>query len=125
MTEGPPNHSDSRKKVLVVEDNVHLRRALTRLLEVEGYEVQSSETVGAARAMLDGQAALLLDLELPDGTSVSLIRDAKAHRPGVRIAVLSGAPDALIVRAQDAGADVVMSKPIDVPRLLAWLRALV
>jgi DNA-binding response OmpR family regulator len=122
MPEGTSNQT--RGAVLIVEDDRYVRRALARLLEMEGYAVQASESIGGAMAQLDGQTAVLLDLELPDGLGTTLLHHIRAHHRHVRVAVLSGAPEPLLAEAQQLGPDLLIEKPVDVPQLLAWLRSL-
>jgi len=114
----------SRISVLLVEDNPPARVALARILELEGYVVISAGTLGAAADKLDGQAALVLDLELPDGLGTELLGRIRREGRELGVVVLSGADDGLIAEAQRLAPDVMMRKPVDVAELLKWLREL-
>lgn len=67
-------------KVLIVEDNPTTRTALEKLLAMEGFHVQSAGTLRRGRELLDGQAAIILDLDLPDGNGVELLRQIRADK---------------------------------------------
>lgn len=113
-----------RCAVLVVEDNPYIRRALARLLELEGYRVQSAETVAGALYKLDGQIAVLLDLDLPDGPGTLLLKHIDEAHNHLRVAVVSGSTEERLAEARRLNADLVMQKPLDVQKLLDWLATL-
>jgi DNA-binding response OmpR family regulator len=108
--------------VLVVEDDKVVRLALARILRLEGFAVLSAASLAEAYALLDGQDAVLLDLNLPDGLGTEVLARIKAHHPRTRVAVLTGAEFDVLDQAIQMGADQVMRKPIDLYSLLAWLR---
>jgi len=112
-----------RVKVLIVEDDLMQRRALARLLTLEGYAVETAGAVNEASAKLDGQAVALLDLNLPDGLGTDLLKRIREAHPHISVVVLSAAVDALITDAMNLGPDLVVRKPVDVAALLQWLRA--
>ncbi|GGZ21120.1 response regulator [Streptomyces poonensis] len=112
-------------RVLVVEDDAQLARALVINLQARQYTVESAPD-GATALALSVTAppdALILDLGLPDMDGVELI---KALRRWSRASVLvlsarNGSEDK--IRALDAGADDYMTKPFSMDELLARLRA--
>ncbi len=112
-------------RVLVVDDERGLRRALGINLKARGYEV----TLAA-----DGQSALraasrnppdvvVLDLGLPDIDGVSVIEGLRGwtEAPILVLSARSGEPDKVV--ALDAGADDYVTKPFGMDELLARLRA--
>lgn len=109
--------------VLIVEDNETARRCLARLLTLQGYKVETAGTFAVAAAELDGQAVVLLDLNLPDGIGTELLQAVRAHHPQMHVVILSGAAEDLLDEARALGPDLVMRKPADVPALLKWLDA--
>jgi len=124
-----PGGSSTRtnaERVLVVEDEPALLRALEINLRARGYQVSSS---GNGRAALAEAArrppdAVLLDLGLPDLDGTELIRRLRSWT-AVPVLVLSGrAGSGDKIGALDAGADDYVTKPFSMEELLARLRAL-
>lgn len=112
-------------RVLVVDDEPQILRALRVNLSARDYDV---ETVPTARGALDAAARrppdlVILDLGLPDMDGVEVIRGLRGWTT-VPIIVLSGRTDSTDkVEALDAGADDYLTKPFGVDELLARLRA--
>ncbi len=74
--------------VLFVEDEPHLQRVLTRVLQESGYRVQAVGSVEAAvaAALAERPAVLVLDVNLPDGTGWGVLRRLASH--GITCATL-------------------------------------
>jgi two-component system CheB/CheR fusion protein len=102
-------------KVLLAEDARDIRDVFTLLLQAEGAEVTATGS-GREAAELGAQGAfdvLLTDLGLPDIPGDLVIRHVLAtarRRPWV--VVVTGYDEPFISRAREAGADVVLTKPI-------------
>lgn len=64
---------------------------------------------------------ILLDLMLPDGSGVSVIRKVKSDRLPSRVCVVTGCATDLLAEARSAGADHAFVKPLDVERLMTVL----
>ncbi|WP_239334225.1 response regulator [Frankia sp. CiP3] len=112
-------------RVLVVDDEPQLVRALRINLHARGYEVQTAEDGRQAlrRAGSYQPDIILLDLGLPDLDGVEIIRGVRGWST-VPIIVLSGRVGSSDkVAALDAGADDYVTKPFDIDELLARLRA--
>jgi two-component system KDP operon response regulator KdpE len=112
-------------RVLVVDDEPQIRRALRTSLEAHGYEVQAVGTgeeavVGAAES---GPELLLLDLGLPDLDGTEVIRRVRGFSevPIIVLSVRDQQSDK--VAALDAGADDYVTKPFAMEELLARARA--
>jgi two-component system, OmpR family, KDP operon response regulator KdpE len=114
------------ERVLIVEDEPALARALQINLRARGYEVITSSTghgalVEAARRL---PAAVLLDLGLPDLDGTDVIRQLR-ESSAVPVLVLSGRTGSGDkIGALDAGADDYVTKPFSMEELMARLRAL-
>jgi two-component system KDP operon response regulator KdpE len=111
--------------VVVIEDEAQIRRFVRSALEGEGWQVFEAETLqrGLSEAGTRKPDLLVLDLGLPDGDGLDLIRDVRGWS-GVPIIVLSARSDeADKVAALDAGADDYLTKPFGVGELLARVRA--
>ena len=115
-------------RVLVVDDDSAMALLERRLLEEEGYTVDTAVDGESARllAMVNDYDAIVLDLMLPDGNSIPLIQQLRLKGKDTPIAVLTGTTDkTATVRALDAGADDYLTKPIVFDEFKARLRALV
>ena len=112
-------------RVLVVEDDPHMRRALDLNLTARGYEVTAAEdgTEALHQQSMREPDVIVLDLGLPDMDGLDVIRAIRRHSH-VPIVVLSarvGSSDKIV--ALDLGADDFVTKPFDMGELLARLRA--
>ena len=115
----------SGPRVLVVDDEPQILRALQTTLRGAGYEVvtaTSAEEALAAAAMRVPEA-VILDLVLPDGSGVEVCRELRTWT-SVPVLILSAVGEEREkVAALDAGADDYVTKPFGVDELLARLRA--
>jgi two-component system KDP operon response regulator KdpE len=112
-------------QILIVEDDDGIRNVLRVLLEAENYRVVEAAT--ARRAEIEARShkpdLLLVDLGLPDGDGIEVIKRVRAWSP-VPIVVLSARTlEAQKIAALDAGADDYVTKPFSAPELLARVRA--
>jgi two-component system KDP operon response regulator KdpE len=112
-------------RVLVVDDEPQILRALSINLRARRYEVHTAAT-GAGALKAAGQHPpdlVILDLGLPDLDGVEVIRGLRGWTPAP-IIVLSGRSDSADkVEALDAGADDYVTKPFGMDELLARMRA--
>ena len=111
--------------VVVVEDDRQIRRFVRSTLEGEGYRVAEVET--QQRAVIEAGTRkpdlMIVDLGLPDGDGVDLIREVRSFS-AVPILVLSArVNESDKIDALDAGADDYLTKPFGAGELLARLRA--
>jgi two-component system, OmpR family, KDP operon response regulator KdpE len=112
-------------RVLVVDDEPQILRALTTNLRGAGYEVETAGTAAEAlaSAAMRPPEAVILDLVLPDGHGADVCRELRSWT-AVPILVLSAVGEERAkVDALDAGADDYVTKPFGVEELLARLRA--
>lgn len=110
---------------VVIEDEPQIRRFVRGALEAEGWQVHEADTLqrGLTEAGTRKPDLLVLDLGLPDGDGLSLIRDVRQWS-SVAIIVLSARIDeADKIAALDAGADDYLTKPFGVGELMARVRA--
>lgn len=110
--------------VLIVDDEANIRSSLEGALGREGYQVESAPTAAQARAKLrDSFDYLLLDVWLPDGSGLDLLRDALAADPETVAIMMSGhATIDAAVQATRLGAFDFLEKPLSLERLLVLLR---
>lgn len=114
------------ERILVVEDDRAVQKALKRLFEAEGFAVEISSDgrsgVEAFRAL--APAAVVLDLRLPALSGRDVCREIKQQSPNIPIIVLSAASDvADKVLLLELGADDYVTKPFSPRELLARVRA--
>jgi two-component system KDP operon response regulator KdpE len=111
--------------VLVVEDEVPIQRFLRSTLAARGYRVVEATTLAQARLSLTAQPPdlLLLDLGLPDGDGLELVRELREWSQLPVVVLSARGQETIKVAALDAGADDYLTKPFGVPELLARLRA--
>jgi two-component system response regulator QseB/two-component system response regulator BasR len=113
-------------KICAVEDDLELGKALQSALQNAGQEVVWVRRAGDARQWIESEPfdAVLLDLGLPDGNGIELLKELRAAGHTLPILVIT-ARDSLEDRLTglDRGADDYLVKPFDVPELLARLRA--
>jgi len=115
----------SQAVAVLIEDEPQIRRFVRAALEGEGWQVHEAATArqGLADAGTRKPDLLVVDLGLPDGDGLELIRDVRAwsHVP---IVVLSArADESDKIAALDAGADDYLTKPFGIGELLARVRA--
>jgi two-component system, OmpR family, KDP operon response regulator KdpE len=112
--------------VLLIEDEKQIRRFVRVAIEEEGCQVSEAETVaqGLVEAGLRKPDLLILDLGLPDGNGIDLIRDLRGWSD-VPVLILSArSQENDKIAALDAGADDYLTKPFSVGELRARVRAL-
>src|SRR5262249_19545237 len=115
----------SGQRVLVVDDEQQILRALKTSLRGAGYEVETADTAEGALAVaaLRPPEALILDLVLPDGTGVDVCRELREWSSAPVIVLSAVGEEGQKVAALDAGADDYVTKPVGIDELLARLRA--
>ncbi len=119
--------SDAARRVLVVEDDEALARAIADLLGDEGFHVEMRHDgfSGLAAALESSYDVIVLDLMLPrrNGFSVCMdIREAGIHTPLLILTAKNGDLDE--IEGLDSGADDFLRKPFEWPVLLARINAL-
>jgi two-component system KDP operon response regulator KdpE len=114
-----------KPRVLIIDDEVQIRRLLRVALEGADYEVSEAEAgqPGLQAAALTRPDVILLDLGLPDLDGLSVLRRLRewSATPVLILTVRDGEEDK--VAALDAGADDYVTKPFSSVELLARLRA--
>ena len=110
--------------ILVIDDDLQLRRFLRTTLAGHGYAVAEAGTVAEAIDAIARvhPAVILLDLGLPDGDGLALLRRVPPEgRPPVIVLSARG-PEGDKVTALDAGAEDYLTKPFGASELLAGIR---
>ena len=113
-------------RILVVEDDPAVQKALRRLFETEGYGVETQSDGKSAIESFQNStpAAVVLDLRLPKLSGRDVCKEMKALSPSLPIVVLSAASDVSDkVLLLELGADDYVTKPFSPRELLARVRA--
>lgn len=118
--------SRAPRHLLVVDDEPHIGLLLRPEFEARGFRVSVARSLADARAAVDGADVLLLDLHLPDGSGIDLLRELRA-RPRTRtlpILILTGeSGDRILEDARALGAGL-LTKPFSPTKLATRLTAL-
>ena len=112
-------------RILVVDDNENIRKVLTRILEDEGYVVDTAKTgkeaVEKSRTKFYNLA--LIDIRLPDMEGVELLTKIRDTTPKMRKIIITGYPTLKnAVEAVNKGADAYIMKPFDMKELLSKIK---
>ncbi len=111
--------------LLVIDDEIQIRRLLRVTLESEGYKVRETETgqLGLQEVAHQAPDGIILDLGLPDLDGTEVIRRLRewSKVPVLVLSVREGEDDK--IAALDAGADDYLTKPFSGRELLARVRA--
>lgn len=113
-------------KILVIEDDRAIRKALKQLFEPEGYtvEVAADGAAGLAAFRASPPKLMILDLRLPLVSGLDICREIRKESPLVPIIVLSAASEEVDrVLLLELGADDYVTKPFSPKELLARVRA--
>ena len=117
--------SDPTPRLLLVEDDPHIRRFVRLALEDAQLVVDEAATLRAG--LIDAGTRrpdlVVLDLGLPDGDGVAFIRDLRAWSQVPVIVLSARTAEAEKIAALDAGADDYLTKPFGTGELLARVRA--
>lgn len=113
--------------ILLVDDDQELCELLSHWLSQEGFTMHARFDTQSARAYLDNNPepdAVILDVMLPDGNGLQLLRKVRAEHPQLPVLMLSarGEPTDRII-GLELGADDYLAKPCDPRELTARLRA--
>src|SRR5437588_13004078 len=111
------------KSVLIVDDETNICRTLRMILEHEGYAVTTASSLAEARGRLERADALLLDMRLPDGSGIELLRQLRQNDLVTPVIMISGhGTIADAVEATRAGAFDFLEKPLGRDRVLLALK---
>jgi DNA-binding NtrC family response regulator len=118
-----------RRTVLLVDDEAEIRFGIRTFLNHHGYDVAEAESWEDAQSVLGSGAALdaaILDYRLPDGDALGALPRIREPHPDLPLIILTGYGSIeLAVQAIKDGADHFLTKPVQLPSLLAVLEQLI
>jgi two-component system response regulator PilR (NtrC family) len=110
-----------QERILVVDDDIALQESLVKVLETEGYYVDTAKTGREAEVKLKSRYfnIALLDIRLPDITGIELLSKMNIIAPKTIKIMLTGYPDASsAISALNEKADAYIVKPVNPEELL-------
>ncbi|HEY3369314.1 MAG TPA: response regulator transcription factor [Prolixibacteraceae bacterium] len=114
-------------KILVIEDEIALSETIVSYLEEEGYRCEQAGSIelGNEKVNLYEYDCMLVDIGLPDGSGLSLIKTLKRNHPETGIIIIS-AKNSMDdkIRGLDMGADDYLTKPFHLPELNSRIKSL-
>ena len=116
--------SESKKNILVVDDDKSILRTFTRILQKSGYEIDVAETGREAMDKAENQHydLALVDIRLPDMDGTDLLSKLKRQLQNTVKIMITGFPSLETgVKALDEGADAYLVKPVKPQELLLLL----
>jgi two-component system OmpR family response regulator len=115
----------ARLRVLIVEDDRATRSAMRRIVTFAGHDVRAVETLAEGLGLLAWPPdCVILDLMLPDGCGLALLRRVRDEGLPVGVAVCTASNNpAVLAEAARLRPERTILKPCNVDDLLAWLRS--
>jgi len=117
--------SDIPERILVVDDELHVRILYSRVLEKEGYKVDCVASGGEALEKLAAESfdLVVTDLKMNGVDGLEVVKQGKVVSPKVPFILISGYGTAqTAVTAAQEGADIFLMKPIDIADLKAAVK---
>jgi two-component system, response regulator RegA len=112
---------EDKRTILVVDDDDVFRNRLVRALLERGFEARGAAGASGASALAaaDSPELAVVDLRMPDGSGLDVVRELKAMDPATRVVVLTGYGSiATALEAVRLGATHYLTKPADVDEIL-------
>ena len=113
------------EKILIVDDERFIRVALGEALRSWNYETLEADTVAEAKRVFDDAepAIVLLDIDLPDGSGLDVLKDIKEKKPETIAVMITGNVDIPnLTAALRSGAHDFIGKPVKLEELRVTLR---
>jgi len=115
--------SQSKHRILIVDDDSEFRRSLKRILQKAGYHVSSASSGSQASEILYKRAypLILMDLHMPGKSGMELLSEVKEKSPGSKVIMMT-VDGALgnYTKAMNDGAFAYLNKPIKMKKILTY-----
>ena len=123
----PSSSAPSSPRIMVMEDDAHLRSVFTRALQSAGYEVRQAASVQEARVLLSqfDFDVLICDIHVGKSRGTDLLREhgEMLLNSGGQIVMVSGYPRYRAV-CEEMGADFFLEKPVSIQTLVTLVHRL-
>jgi CheY-like chemotaxis protein len=119
----PDPRAPARPLLLLVEDDRATSKALRGIFDRRGWDVLHAATVAEALSLLSADPkCVILDLMLPDGDGLTVLKKIRSENLPIRVVVTTGSNDPARIRAVSAlRPEVFLGKPVSLHDLLAGL----
>jgi DNA-binding NtrC family response regulator len=110
-----------KKNILIIDDDKSILRILTRILQKQGYSIQTAETGREAEEIVSKQSfdLALIDVKLPDVDGIDLLGKIHTLKPQMAKIMITGFPSVDNgIKAMNSGADAYLVKPVEPTELL-------
>ena len=122
MSQNPP------VKLLVIDDDAHLRESLAEVLELDGFECLQAGAAadGIATAKKNNPKVVIMDIQLPDSSGFQICQELRKHSREVILIMMTGRFLSAEEKTQgfELGADEYLTKPFDLQELSVRIRQL-
>lgn len=116
------------KKILIIDDDAHLREGLCEVLDIEGFscfEAANAKT-GIESARKNKPEVVIMDIQLPDSSGFQICQELRRHSKDVVLIMMTGRFLSSEEKTQgfELGADEYITKPFDIRELSVRIRQL-
>ena len=115
------------EQLLIIEDDIGLNQGLSKALKADDRQIISCQDLKTAKEQLlcGGVSLILLDINLPDGSGLELLREVKENTPYIPVILLTANDTDLdIVDGLERGADDYITKPFNILEVKARIKAI-
>ncbi len=116
----------AKRRILIVDDDPSIRSLFSRFVQDSGYDFRTAASLAAMWKMFRSHSfdAVLLDMNLPDGSSLDCVAQIREQFPHLTIVMITANAELpLAVEAIQRGADNFLEKPVNLPSLSAYLKS--
>ncbi len=116
---------NKKLSVLIVDDDTNIGDSLYDILEVKGYDVRFASNGNEALSIIKERRydVVLLDIRMPDMNGVETFRYIKELSPLTSVVMITAyADDELVSQAREEGSLQILSKPLDIDKILGFLK---
>jgi DNA-binding response OmpR family regulator len=115
-------------KLLIIDDDAHLRESLAEVLELEGYECHQAGTAqaGLSAATKFNPEIVIMDIQLPDSSGFQICQDLRKRSKSIILIMMTGRFLSAEEKKQgfELGADEYVTKPFDLAELSMRIKQL-
>jgi YesN/AraC family two-component response regulator len=112
------------KKILIIDDNMLMRKLIINLLKKENYQLEEAENgVEGLKKIIENQYDLIItDIVMPQMEGIEMIRHAKLNDSSLKILAISGGEPFYLFLAKKLGVEAIFTKPLDYEKFLNTIK---